>query len=117
MAMPSLPVDVESAGEFDFLRAVPRYADRDRTQQAVTADGRLRWRVEVLFTPRDERASSETMRIGYSGPRPAIDRGAQVTPVGLTVGEFNGAVYLTAQDFQPVQDDVSGVPPFGVQED
>lgn len=123
MAIPPMPVDVHAAGEFDFVRATARYADRDRTQQATTSDGRLRWRVELQLVPTDERASAEIIRVSFAGPRPAFDRNERVLPVGLTVGEFNGSVYMTADGFRPYTavdgavPAIDGVNPFGTQED
>ena len=104
MAIPPLPVDAASAGDFSFLRVTPRYADRDRTQQATTSEGVPRWRVELLLVPNDEGSRAEILRVGFSGSRPEFDRNEPVIPVGLTVGEFQGSVYLTVEDLRRADD-------------
>lgn len=104
MAIPNLLVDVHACGQFQFLCVLPRCADRGRTQHAMVPDGRLKWRIELLMVPFDDSLSSETICMNYSGVKPAFDLNAPIASAGLMVGEYQGATYMLADDFQLADD-------------
>lgn len=103
--IPEFPVNAPMWGMFQFLRATPRWADRDHTQQAMTQDGRLRWRVDLLLLPKDEGRGASTISVSYAGPKPDFSINTFVTPMNLCGGEFNGRVYLRVDGLREVEED------------
>ena len=114
MSMPNFPIDAQSWGEFEFLRIVPAYVDRERTQQRVSADGRPKWKVELLLIPHDEDQSSSTISVTYTGPKLDLPRNVPVFPTDMTGGTFHDKLFITISGLTEADQTTTAV--YGIEE-